>query len=125
MANAMTTSATLDRRASGAWSAAQLRAPVERVADDKALLRTAAELSRDLNTANPAIYWGDTIASVLVGYGALAGAILLPTAWAVLSGIVAVFALYRAGSFIHEVSHMKHGQLPGYRLGWNLMVGIP
>ena len=125
MANAMTSTATLDRRAAGAWTGAQVRPPVERVADDKALLRAAAELSRDLNTAKPAIYWADTVASVLLGYAALAGAILLPTAWAVASGIVAVFALYRAGSFIHEVSHMKHASLPGFRLGWNALVGVP
>ena len=121
----MNTSATLDRRTTGAWSGTQPRMIVERVADDKALLRTAAELSRDLHAAKPAIYWGDLIASVVVGYGALAGAILLPTAWAIVSGTVAIFALYRAGSFIHEVSHMKHGQVPWFRLGWNMLVGIP
>ncbi|MHA6722351.1 fatty acid desaturase family protein [Sphingomonas sp. RS2018] len=121
----MSNTATLDRPAAG-WTAVQPRAASDRIADDKALLRAAAELSRDLHAAKPAIYWGDTIASVVLGYGALAGAILLPsTAMAIVSAIAAVFALYRAGSFIHEVSHMKHGQVPGYRLGWNLMVGIP
>ncbi len=121
----MTTTAHFDAPAGGAWAGAQLRPPRERIADDKALLRTAADLSRDLNAARPAVYWADTIASALIGYAALAGAILLPTAWAVFSGVVAIFALYRAGSFIHEVSHMKHGQVPWYRLGWNLLVGVP
>ena len=125
MEQVMTTTATLDRKTDGAWRAAQSRPRADRIADDKALLRTAAELSRDLNTARPAIYWADTIASAALGYAALAGAILLSGGWAVASGIVAVFALYRAGSFIHEVSHMKHGQVPGYRLAWNLLVGIP
>ena len=121
----MNSPATLDRNTAGAWSGTQARVAVERIADDKALLRTAAELSRDLHTARPAIYWGDLFASVLVGYSALAGAILLSNAWAIVSGVVAIFALYRAGSFIHEVSHMKHGQVPWFRLGWNLAVGIP
>lgn len=125
MANVMNSSTTLDRAPTGAWAGAQRRGPRERIADDKALLRTAAELSRDLNIANPLIYWGDTIASAVLGYAALAGAILLSGGWAVASAVVAVLALYRAGSFIHEVSHMKHGQVPWYRLGWNVMVGVP
>lgn len=120
------TTTTLERRSAGAWTRIASQAPRERIADDKALLRAAAELSRDLNAAKPAIYWADMIGSAVLGYAALAGAVLLPqTALAILSGIVAVLALYRAGSFIHEVSHMKHSAVPGFRLGWNLLVGIP
>ena len=94
--------------------------------DDKALLRTAAEISRDLHAPRPAIYWADLLASALVGYAALAAAILLPaTGWAIAAGVVAVFALYRAASFVHEVSHIKHSALPGFRLGWNMLIGVP
>jgi fatty acid desaturase len=125
MEQVMTATATLERKPAGAWAGAQTRPLAERIADDKALLRTAAELSRDLNTARPTIYWADTVASSVIGYAAVAGAILLPSGWAIVSAIVAIFALYRAGSFIHEVSHMKHGQVPWYRLGWNMMVGVP
>jgi hypothetical protein len=39
--------------------------------------------------------------------------------------VVAVLALYRLGSFIHEITHMKDDSVPGYRLGWNLVAGIP
>lgn len=96
------------------------------VPDDKTLLRAAADLTRELHAPSPAIYWGDLIASALVGYAALAGAILIPaTGWAVASGLVAVLALYRAVSFIHEVSHIKHSALPGFRGGWNALVGVP
>lgn len=102
------------------------RAPRTRIADDKAMLKAAAELTRDLHAPKPLIYWGDLIASSLIGYVALAAAIRIePTAWAVLAGMVAMFALYRAGSFIHEVSHMKHAALPGFRAGWNALVGVP
>lgn len=122
----MTTTATLDRRTAGAWAGVQPRAAVEKIADDKALLRTAAELSRDLHAANPKIYWADMLGSAALGYAGLAGAILLPSVGlAIASAVVAIFALYRAGSFIHEVSHMKHAQVPGFRLGWNLLVGVP
>jgi hypothetical protein len=36
-----------------------------------------------------------------------------------------VLGLYRLGSFIHEITHMKADSVPGYRLGWNLIAGIP
>jgi fatty acid desaturase len=119
----MDTTISLGRREAIATAAAAARA---RIADDKAMLKAAADLARDLSTPKPAIYWTDTILSALVGYVALLGAILLPTTgWQIVSAIVAVFALYRAESFIHELTHMKHAALPGYRLGWNLLVGIP
>ena len=44
------------------------------IPDDKAMLRAAAELTRDINTARPEIYWPDMILSAAVGYGTLAGA---------------------------------------------------
>ena len=102
------------------------RPPQAARADDKAMLKAAANLTRDLNAPSAAIYWGDLIASAGLGYAALAGAILLQPAWlAVVSGLVAVLALYRAGSFIHELTHIKKGALRGFRLTWNLIVGIP
>jgi fatty acid desaturase len=113
------TAATLDRA-----TAVPATGPV-RIADDKAMLRTAAEVTRDLSKPRPAIYWADLLASVVVGYGALVTAIVAGGALAVVAGIVAVLALYRALSFIHEVSHMKHSALPGFRGGWDVLVGVP
>ena len=94
--------------------------------DDKAMLRAAADLTRDLNAPSDAIYWGDLIASATIGYGALATA-MLAASWPVvlIAAIVAILALYRAGSFIHELTHISRGALPGFKLGWNLLVGIP
>ena len=46
-------------------------------ADDKAMLKAAADLTRDLNTARPAIYWADLIGSSLLGYAALFAAMAL------------------------------------------------
>lgn len=107
-------------------SAAPAREKTIRAADDKAMLRAAADLTRALSTPKPAIYWGDLIASAVVGYGALAVAIVSgSTMVTVIAGIVAMLGLYRAMSFIHEVSHMKHASLPHFRLGWNVLVGVP
>src|SRR3546814_1529348 len=74
------------------------------------MLRAAAELTRDLNTPRTAIYWADLLASVAIGYLALAGAITLAGGWAVAAGVVAVLALYRALSFIHELTHIKRSE---------------
>ena len=96
------------------------------IPDDKAMLRAAAELTRDINVARPEIYWPDMVGSALVGYGAMAGAILLDnTALAIASAVVSVLALYRALLFIHEISHLHRDALPGFRTAWNLLVGIP
>jgi fatty acid desaturase len=95
-------------------------------ADDMAMLRAAAELTRDLGAARAGIYWPDMLASAALGYGALAGAILLANVW-LASGcaLVAALALYRALLFIHELAHIHRDALPGFRLAWNLLVGIP
>jgi fatty acid desaturase len=97
-----------------------------RAKDDKAMLKAAADLTRDLNSPNAAIYWTDLILSALAGYAGLAAAILLhSTPLALLAAVVAVLALYRAGSFIHELTHLKPNAVPGFRLAWNLVIGIP
>lgn len=99
---------------------------VGQVPDDMAMIRAAATLTRDLNAARPGIYWADMLASVAVGYGALAGAIAAPgPALALLCGVIAVLALYRAGSFIHELTHLRPDAVPGFNAGWNALVGIP
>lgn len=95
-------------------------------ADDKAMLKAAANLTRDLNVARPAIYWADMLGSALLGYAALALAINSNSTFAgITAGIVAVLALYRAGSFIHELTHIKPNAVPGFRLVWNLVIGVP
>ncbi|RYD58891.1 MAG: fatty acid desaturase [Sphingomonadales bacterium] len=121
----MNTSFALDAREAGI-SAATPRAQRERIAEDKAMLRAAAEMARDLAAHKPAIYWADLLASVIIGYGALFVAVTAG-GWGLClaAGLVSALAIYRAVSFIHEISHMKAGAVPGFRLGWNLLVGVP
>ena len=96
--------------------------------EDMAMIKLAASIGRELGAYKPAVYWADTLASAVLGWGALAALILLPSlpvaATAALA-LVAVLALYRLGSFIHEITHMKDDSVPGYRLGWNIVAGIP
>lgn len=120
----MERSLRLDR--TSAAPAVDAPARPDRMLDDKLMLRTAAELTRELNAPRAGIYWGDLIASCVVGYGALVAAFLAPNlGWTVVAGVVAVLGLYRAMSFIHELTHIKHAALPGFRLAWNALVGVP
>ncbi|WP_039391205.1 fatty acid desaturase family protein [Novosphingobium sp. MBES04] len=102
----------------GSWHA--------QIPEDRAMLRAAAQLTRDIARARPEIYWPDMLGSAALGYAALAGAILVEsTPLAVALGLFAAIALYRALLFIHEITHMHRDALPGFRFGWNLLVGIP
>jgi fatty acid desaturase len=118
----MSEAVTLERRS--ASSAAQR--PSARAKDDAAMLKAAANLTRDLNAPRSAIYWVDMLGSALLGYAALFAAMFVKPTWlAVGVGLVAVLALYRAGSFIHELTHIKKGAVKGFRFTWNLIVGVP
>ena len=94
--------------------------------DDKAMLKAAANLTRDLNVARPPIYWADMLGSAIIGYAALIVAVIAgSTPLMVIAGMIAVLALYRAGSFIHEITHVKPNAVPGFYWAWNALVGIP
>ena len=101
-------------------------APGASVPDDMEMLRAAVELTRDISAARAEIYWPDMLLSALVGYAALAGAILSP-GWplALACAALAVLALYRALLFIHELTHIHRTALPGFRTAWNALVGVP
>jgi fatty acid desaturase len=119
----MTQAATIERKR---ISAAESQPAMARAKDDAAMLKAAASLTRDLNAPNDAIYWADMLGSALLGYAALFAAMFVRPTWlAVGCGLVAVLALYRAGSFIHELTHIKKGAVKGFRFTWNLMVGVP
>ena len=122
----MNISLPLDRTPVAPAATVSPRGAALRIADDKAMLRAAADLTRDLMQPRPRIYWVDLIASALVGYGALAVSVSVhSTALAIVAGVVAMLGLYRGLSFIHEVSHMKHAGMPGFRTGWNALIGVP
>jgi len=119
----MNRTATFERQRISA--APEQRAPA-RIKDDATMLKAAANLTRDLNLPKASIYWADMLGSAVLGYAALFGAIFLKPTWlAVASALIAVLSLYRAGSFIHELTHIKKGAVRGFRLVWNLIVGVP
>ncbi|KEO88679.1 fatty acid desaturase [Erythrobacter longus] len=94
--------------------------------DDKDMLRAARDLTKDLGEAKASIYWPDMLISTAIGYGGIAVAILADNLGVALAaGLIASLALYRSLMFIHELTHIHKNALPGFRLGWNLLVGIP
>src|ERR687886_1528142 len=100
----MSSTATLERTT----PAAPAQGPTARARDDAAMFKAAANLTRDLNVPKSSIYWVDMLGSALLGYAGLFAAMFVrPTWFAVGCGLVAVLALYRAGSFIHELTHIK------------------
>ncbi|MBX7482916.1 fatty acid desaturase family protein [Qipengyuania qiaonensis] len=96
------------------------------IPDDKAMLRAARDLTKDIAEHRADIYWPDMVGSALVGYASLAGAILVDSVpVAIALTILSILALYRALLFIHEISHFRNGALPGFRTAWNAFVGVP
>ena len=122
----MTLSTPLTEQSDMRESPVKAKVAKSAIADDMAMIRAASELTRDLVAPNPRIYWTDFLASTFIGYAAVAAAIFAPTtAWMLVAGFVAVLALYRAGSFIHELTHIRKNALPNFRLAWNALIGVP
>jgi len=94
--------------------------------DDKTMLRAARDLTQGLGTARASVYWPDMLGSTLIGYSAIAAAVLVQSVpLALLAGVIGALALYRSLMFIHELTHIHRDALPGFRNAWNVMVGIP
>jgi fatty acid desaturase len=85
------------------------------------------ELLREFHGVKPAVYWTDFLITAVIGWTALAVAVILrPFSWGMLfAAAVAVAALYRGLCFIHEISHQSKKALPGFEMVWNLLMGYP
>jgi len=82
---------------------------------------------QDLFQPRAAIYWPDAMGSALLGWTGFAmvcasdpGSVFW-IVWLLLT----VLAMYRAVLFIHELTHLSRGALPGFRTAWDLLVGLP
>lgn len=98
----------------------------ERIYKSKILLKKSFSLTKDLHEPNEAFFWVDFLLSVSIGYSSLIVAVKNSNYY-IDSGMVciAIFSLYRAVSFIHEITHIKSGYLKGFRLTYNILIGIP
>ena len=101
-----------------------------RGAEDMAMIRAVAKLTRDLSTPNMRIYWTDFGLSALVGYASMAGVMAIAlnggSAWLAAGLVVlSILTLYRAGLFIHELTHQRRALMPGFHTAWNAVMGVP
>ncbi|MDA7980902.1 MAG: fatty acid desaturase [Pirellulales bacterium] len=108
----------------------------------------ARRIVKDLFRPSPWAYWPDFLFSIIVGsfcFMAFNRAILIGEAkivtliadavgyhatWftGILTGLLfvgAVLLFYRAALFTHELVHLKDKALPGFRVVWNVLCGIP
>lgn len=72
-------------------------------------------------------YWKDLILCAVCAYAAASVYLAAPFT-SVLKYIAfpfAVFWMYRASSMVHEVSHLSKKQLNSFKVGWNILLGIP
>lgn len=90
------------------------------------LAKQAHALAQDLTRPDPRIYWLDLAATSLTIYASLWLAIAAhPPALAFAAAVVCLLALYRGISFIHELTHLRPQQAPGFHLAWNALIGVP
>jgi fatty acid desaturase len=114
------------KTASAPLSSAPLTAVAEpETASPVALGPVARRLTDDLIRPSPAVYWSDLIASAAVVFAGLAAAVAAEGVLRWLGGVVAALALYRALSFIHELTHLRSDEVPGFRFAWNALIGVP
>jgi fatty acid desaturase len=88
------------------------------------------DLRRQLVTAFPPLprlYWCDLLISSVVGWSAFVVGATAPffSLLYIAATLIAIVALLRATIFIHELSHLKRGTVPGFEFAWNLLVGVP
>jgi fatty acid desaturase len=71
-------------------------------------------------------YWKDFALATVLAYAA--ASIYLQSAlfsWhQALALPIAALGLYRVASLIHEVAHLRQGEMRAYQIAWNLLVGI-
>jgi fatty acid desaturase len=102
-------------------------------ADDSAqdnqrfLVREAHEIVSDLFEPSPLIYWTDFLLTITAAWMCFRLLRVLPnfSAGQVAAYCGAVLLFYRAGSFIHELIHLRSGTFRAFHVVWNLLCGIP
>src|SRR5262249_55335561 len=82
--------------------------------------------SVDYFRVEPLRYWLDFLLSISLAYGFGAGFLMAPVGSLLQLGAypLALFLLYRLGSLVHEVCHLCHHGMRGFKVTWNLLVGV-
>jgi len=94
-------------------------------ATDVSLVAEAHRLTADLVQPRRWIYWLDLGLTAAATYAGLALSVLADGALQWLGAAVFVLALYRGISFIHELTHLRPSDVPGFSLAWHATIGVP
>lgn len=91
--------------------------------DRSEIMRRSADAFR----LRPWIYWSDMLGSALLGWTLFYLSTQAPLGSAAHLALTlgATLALLRAVLFIHELTHVKKIDLPGFDVVWNAVVGVP
>lgn len=87
----------------------------------------ARRIVADLFDYKPLVYWTDFLITSAVLYGGLWIFLTAPdfSLLQLLAALVTGPAIFRVGTFIHEIVHMTGRELLGFRAAWNIVIGIP
>lgn len=91
-------------------------------------MKEARLLVADLFEPKASRYWTDFLVTMAIGYTAGAVTITmtqLPVAIRATTFVTAISAIYRLSLFMHEICHLGRDQMRGFKITWNLLVGIP
>ncbi|HWB01135.1 MAG TPA: fatty acid desaturase [Pirellulales bacterium] len=89
-------------------------------------VRQCREIVDDLFEPSATIYWTDFLCSVSLAWICFVGLRCSDSiAVQAISYVGAVLLFYRAGSFIHELVHLRRGTFQAFHVVWNLLCGIP
>jgi fatty acid desaturase len=84
-------------------------------------------LLSDCFERRPWIYWSDLLASVAIAYPCALYFLLAPGFGPlhVVAYFVGGFGVFRLGSFIHEIQHMRRDEMKAFKAAWNVLCGLP
>jgi fatty acid desaturase len=81
----------------------------------------------DLMVREPMLYWLDFATSAVAAWG-LAALFFLSEPFSLLQLVallLAGIAFFRAGTFMHEIIHMRRSEMRAFKAAWNVSIGIP
>lgn len=93
-------------------------------------LRPIHAIVRERGPRRAGIYWFDLFATLAIAFPCTAIYLWAPqigvSPWiAALAALVGGLALFRSGTFIHEIQHFRKGEMRAFTVVWNLVSGIP
>lgn len=103
------------------------RVTSDATAGETGWLQQARELVADLYERSPVVYWTDFLLSI-VGAWVQAVIYFLAPPWSAVqlaAFVLSAVLFLRAGTFMHELVHLRRGQMPWFGRAWNLLHGIP